>query len=169
MKTLWITLLLAVSVLAAAQQTGRAMPEFVLQDADGEIVTPEDLRGRPLLLNFWATWCGPCKEELPLFARVDAEAPDLRVFLVNLSEGRQRAVAFLEDLELDLKTAVDPFGGTDRDAEATLDVARRYRVRGMPTTYFVDAEGVVRSVRVGQVLPDALATELAGIGVQWQP
>lgn len=170
MRRRWIiTLALALGALAFAQRAGDAAPAFTLLDAHGEVVQPQAYRGAPLLINFWATWCGPCKEELPLFQEAYQETDELQVLLINLGEERDVAQGYLDAQQVTLRTAVDPYAGAGAGAEETGAVARRYRVLGLPTTVFVDAGGVIRDVRIGQVLPNQLADGLAKLDVTWRP
>lgn len=168
-RVTFITLALALAALAFAQRAGDAAPAFTLVDAHGEAVQPEDYRGGPLLINFWATWCGPCKEELPLFQEAYQDTDGLQVLLINMGEERDTAQNYLEEQQVDLRTAVDPYAGAGADAEETGAVARRYRVLGLPTTVFVGPDGVIRDVRIGQVLPNQLADSLAKLDVDWRP
>lgn len=172
--TRWLaSFVLAVSAVLAgltvAQGVGDPAPDFRLPTLEGEIATLDDFEGAPLMLNFWATWCPPCREELPLFQQVAAEASDLQVFLINAGESRERAERYFQANDLDMPTAVNPGTGRPADTEDTLDVARRYRVRGMPTTFFIDAEGVIQSVFVGEISATVLSERLAAIGVAWEP
>lgn len=165
---------LAIAVLATtgpafAQGVSEPLPDFQLLDMQGERVTVGDLTGAPLMLNFWATWCPPCREELPLFQEVAEQSPDLQVFLINAGESREQARRYFEANGIDLPTAVNPTTNRPTEAEDTLDVARRYRVRGMPTTFFVDADGIVRSIFVGEISERVLSERLLEIGVTWEP
>ena len=171
--------------LAAAQGVGSEAPAFSLIDASGESVTLADFQGTPLVLNVWASWCAPCVEELPFFQSIyDKVNPDggaadeqnLNLLLLNNGENPAEAVAFLQALGVTLPTALEPtkeqreaFKARGVALEDTADVLRRYRVRGMPTTFFIDAEGVVRGVKVGLLLPSEAPALLASIGVAWQP
>ena len=171
--------LLAVWGSALAQGIGREAPAFTLATADGEVVRLEELKGEPIVLNFWATWCPPCRAELPLFQRIGdevnaAEGSSVRFVLVNLSEPPSSADRFLQELGITLLALYD----APRDVrarhegvrfDATAEVMQRYRARGMPTTLFIDAEGIVRAVKVGEILPQEAPALLASIGVTWQP
>jgi len=172
-----VALLLSLS-LAAAQGVGIRAPDFTLMGAQGVPHSLSDLTGRPVLLNFWATWCPPCQEELPLFQRVAEEVGNdaLQVLLVNSGEGRARAEAYLQANDIGLETLVDAtreerqrFSSEDVQLDDTLEVLRRYRVRGMPTSIFIDASGVVQGVWVGLITPDKVAELLAEVGITWQP
>ena len=176
--------ILACATLAVAQGVGSEAPAFTLVDAQGESVSLEDFRGEPLVLNVWASWCAPCVEELPFFQQlysevngeVDADAESLNVLLLNNDENPAEAVAFLNDLGVTLPTALEPtkeqltaFKAQNISLDETSNVLRDYRVRGMPTTFFIDAEGVIRAVKVGLLLPSEASELLASIGVKWQP
>lgn len=177
---LLLTLLLALPPLAHAQaaRPGEPAPDFTLVDDDGAVVRLSDFRGRPVVVNAWATWCPFCIDEIPEFQRAhDALAPlgeQAPVFLlVNLDEPFEPAHAFLRD-EVDTtltglydateaQRADHPGVTFDRTREL---LTRTYRTRGMPTTFFIDAEGVLQRIKVGPVLSQAeLAELLAAIGV----
>ncbi len=128
------------------------------------MVRLSDFRGEPVLLNFWATWCPPCADELPLFEEVADETP-VTVLLVNMGEGQARAAAYLAANGLTLQTAAD----APASPEGTLEVARRYRVLGLPTSFFIGADGVLESVSVGPLTPQMVAERLGDIGVSWEP
>lgn len=170
----WLgSLVLAIFVMlggtSMAQGVGDPAPDFRLPTLEAEIATLADFEGGPLMLNFWATWCPPCREELPLFQQVAGEAPELQVFLINAGESRDQAERYFQANDLDMSTAVNPGTGRPPETEDTLDVARRYRVRGMPTTFFIDADGVIQSVFVGEISATVLSERLAAIGVAWEP
>lgn len=177
--TLRFTLLLALLLpLGTAQRAGEPAPDFTLLGQDGEVVRLADLQGVPVVLNIWATWCAPCIEELPLLQEASqalnaGEAPRVVFLLVNNNENPDAARRFLLEQNIDLLAGFDAVGA-ERQAlsepvDATLTVMRRYRVRGMPTTFFIDAQGVIRSIKLGLVTPEELSEHLGGIGVDWQP
>ena len=155
---------------AAAQGVGAPLVDFTLRDQHGELVTRDDLLGRRWLLNVWASWCPPCRAELPLLERAAAElADDVGLLLLNAGERAAVASGFLEAEGLDLRTLVDP-NARERGLEGTEDVLRRMRARGLPTTFFVDADGVVVQAFVGELTPSALAELLeTAFGVRWSP
>ncbi len=160
---------LAFAPLGVAQRPGDVAPDFTLTDGVGAAVRLSDFRGKPVLLNFWATWCPPCADELPLFQEVADETP-VSVLLVNMGEGQARAAAYLAANGLSLRTAVDGAGSAQPEgAEGTLEVARRYRVLGLPTSFFIGADGVVAGVSVGPLTPQTLAEQLLKVGVRWEP
>lgn len=158
--------------LSAAQRPGDAAPEFTLANGSGAVVRLSDYRGKPVLLNFWATWCLPCGEELALFQEVADETPELTVLLVNMGERWEQAAAYMEANGLTLQTAGDATGSgraQTEGAEGTLEVARRYRVLGLPTSFFIGADGVVESVSVGPLTAQSVPEYLLEVGVRWEP
>lgn len=183
----WGSSLVIIGLLSfsLAQGVGSAAQDFSLLDENGELIRLSDFAGTPLILNFWATWCAPCIEELPFFAQVHDEVnleskageSALNVLLVNNNESADKASSFLrEELDINLPVALDATKeqlGSFRDAGVMLDntlrVLRDYRVRGMPTTFFIDADGIVQGMKVGFLLPSEMPELLASIGVEWQP
>ena len=129
-----------------------------LLDLDGRPVRLADLRGRPVWLNFWASWCPPCQAETPTIRDLAAAyAPQgLEVIGVSVQEATEDDVrAYAEKYGLDYTVAADLAG----------DVFRRYRVYGLPTHYFIDEDGVIRSIVQGPVTPESAAANLAGLGL----
>lgn len=125
-----------------------AAPEFSLQTLDGRTVRLSDYRGQVVLLNTWATWCPPCRDEMP-----DLEAyyrqhqvDDFVVLAVNSQESAGTVAAFLEEHDFTFPVLMDPGGVVMRD----------YDVLGLPTSFFIDREGVVRGVWTGKLSPARL-------------
>ena len=170
-----MSLVLLLFSFTTAQGVGTPAPDFALVDRDGEVVSLADFQGTPLVLNAWATWCAPCVEELPLFQQisdeVNGEGVELGFLLLNSGEAPDAAAEFLEGLEVTLPAAFDATRerAAVLEVDETLDVLRDYRVRGMPTTFFIDAGGVIQGVKVGLLLPSEAVTFLESIGVSWQP
>jgi thiol-disulfide isomerase/thioredoxin len=135
-------------------------PDFALIDARDEklIRRLSDYRGKAVVLNWFASWCGPCKEEIPEFQKAQEVLGDQLVILgVDYLESAGKATGIL-----------DQFGGT---YPAVLDsngsVADHYRVKYLPTTYFIDRDGVVRDMHTGQITANALPGFLAKIGLSY--
>jgi peroxiredoxin len=137
-------------------QVGNLAPDFELDDLDGNPVRLSDLRGRPVMLNFWATWCGPCRSEMADIQSAYEEwaAEDLALLTVNMGGTSSQVAEFLEDEQLSLPVLLD----------TKQDVAGTYNVRYVPTTFFLDADGVIQAVKVG-AFPDrdSIETELEKI------
>lgn len=127
----------------APVKEGQPAPDFTLQTPDGETIKLSDLRGKPVMINFWATWCGPCKIEMPLFIDAYNKNKDNLVILgVDVQEQPAQVKAFAEQMGLTFPLVIDPTG----------EVSTIYQVRGLPTTIFVNAEGVVEAAHRGAIL-----------------
>ena len=161
-----------------AQGVGEPFSDFTMLDRTGEALAFAELMGTPIVFNVWATWCPPCREELPLLQRLSDEAnaheQGLQVILLNNQEAAEDAEAYLVENDIELFSFLDADRTTrERFAEEgivlnrALEVIRDYRVRGMPATYFIDHEAKVVSVYLGLLSPAILTEHLAGIGVAW--
>lgn len=119
----------------------QSVPDFELPLLAGGTISSEELRGRPVVLNFWASWCAPCREEMPLFEEIAAEFADegLVVLAVNVRDLEPDAVEFVDDLDLSLTTARDP---GNRLAESL-------EVFGLPQTFFITSEWEFLAVERG--------------------
>ena len=135
---------------------GKPAPDFVLEDLDGNLVRLSDFRGKTVVLNFWATWCPPCRAEMPaLQATYDQRLAqdDFVVLAVDLLfEDSAGAVAdFVDDFELTFPVLL----------ASEESVVRRYGVRGLPATFFIDRDGVLRDRALGPVFGDLLPLGIA--------
>ncbi len=138
-----------------ALQAGEAAPDFELKTIDGEDVALHDFRGQPVMLNFWALWCGTCIEEMLIFqTRFQQHSPGLIILAVEDGGPSADVRDFVQDEHL-----------TFRVLSGTNTVARSYNVFAYPTTFFVDADGTIQSVVVGSLSAAKLDAELAKIGV----
>ncbi len=143
-------------------EVGQPAPDFALLDVfDGTTVHKlSDFKGTPVVLNWYASWCGPCQEELPVYEQASTDLDgQVAFFGVNLLETQGKAQGILEDLGITFPTVLDPTGS----------VSDRWRVSLMPTTFFINADGVLVSENVGQVTKEVLATHLAELGVTYTP
>ncbi|MDR0669413.1 MAG: TlpA family protein disulfide reductase [Treponema sp.] len=158
MKRIAFALFLAVLIPACAEGPGLAVgkraPDVTLSAPGGLSAKLSDYRGKPVVLHFWATWCGPCIRELPLIAELDTRnSADLTVLAVNCAETDQEVASFLAGMKLNLNVMMD------RD----FLVSRTYNVDAIPQTYLIDSEGIIRSIRVGAYTPQELNRDLAAL------
>jgi cytochrome c biogenesis protein CcmG/thiol:disulfide interchange protein DsbE len=130
-------------------------PELALVDLDGKPVKLSDYAGKPVVLNYWASWCGPCRDEFPeLKAALDAHAADGLVVLgVLFKDDVAPAKAFMEKHGATWTTLADP----DNAA------ANAYRVVAPPTTFFIGRDGVVKDLQIGGMTGDQLTQHLGTI------
>lgn len=122
-------------------RVGDRAPDFTLTGTDGKVMRLSDLAGKGVILNFWATWCGPCRQEMPLLQQAyEAHGSEGLVVLgVDVGEQPAQVQAFLKELGLTFPTVLD----TDQET------SRLYRVYGLPTTFFIDRQGVINYVLIG--------------------
>ncbi|AXN41163.1 TlpA disulfide reductase family protein [Peribacillus butanolivorans] len=117
---------------------GAAAPDFSLKTLDGKQVNLSDYKGKKVMLNFWATWCPPCKKEMPDMQKYSQQAGDDVVILAVNIDPENDVQAFVEDngitftIPLDSQSAKDP-------------VNERYKILSIPTTYFIDSKGIIRN------------------------
>ena len=123
---------------------GDEAPDFLLTTTDNHDIKLSDYRGRPVMVNFWATWCGPCRLEAVALKAVSPKLSRLGVVLlaVSVKDSMENAQSYARDNDLDWVIPVDPTG----------TVAGYYNVRGIPTTYFIDEKGIVTSIKIGPFL-----------------
>jgi len=140
-----------------AQSPGAAAIDFRLKTLAGGTVTLAEYRGRPLLLNFWATWCKPCRAEMTdIIAAYNAHRDqDLQVLAINLTDQeRMKDVrTFVSELQMPFPVLLDEKG----------KVRKSYALRGVPTSVFIDSSGVVRFVNPGPITRELIERGLAAI------
>jgi len=131
---------------------------FNLNNLDGENVALSDYQGKAVMVNFWATWCPPCRNEMPLIQDFAAANQDnLVVLAINAGDTIVEVEDFVNSQSLDaLNFLLDP----------TSSVADLYRVPGLPTSLFIDAEGLLQGVHIGELNEAYLSEYLAEIGVK---
>lgn len=133
-----------------APQKGFRAPDFTLQTIDGETYTLSDLQGSAVLVNMWATWCPPCKAEMPAMQKVYEEYKDqgLVVLAVNstFQDTQSNIAPFIEEYSLTFPILLD----------TTSQVTRAYRVRSLPSSYFINRQGIITEVVIGGPMSEAL-------------
>ena len=126
---------------AQGTAVGNIAPDFTLAKLDGSKVRLSELRGQPVVINFWATWCPPCRDELPIIERVYAMYRDkgLTVLAVDLQEDSSTVQQFVTQKKMSTTVVLDSQGMA----------ARLYRVNAVPSTYFIDKDGIIRAKQIG--------------------
>jgi peroxiredoxin len=119
----------------------KAAPDFTLPTADGQQVSLQQYRGKIVFLNFWATWCIPCREEMPGLERLHQtyQAQDLAIISIDLKESADQVKAFFDKHSLSFPALLDQNGSVFRD----------YLVAGMPTTYLIGRDGTMLARGIG--------------------
>lgn len=128
----------------AAPRISGIAPDFEWNAPDGTTRKLSDQRGKTVVINFWATWCQPCREEMPAMERVAADS-DAVFLAVDLMEDGARVRAFMDSLGLARLTPL-----LDTDGAVT----RAYSVLELPETFFIDPKGVIQHIEHGQVMDD---------------
>ena len=146
MKIKNLTLGLLVTVFAATSLAssgleGQVAPDFALKSSTGENLRLSEYRGDVVMINFWATWCGPCRQEMPLLDELYTryERVGFSLLGVNIDDDSRRAMQMIEDLGVSFPVLFD----------ARKEVSELYEVEAMPVTVLVDREGNVRYVHHG--------------------
>ncbi len=130
--------------LEPAPIAGHPAPDFELKTLEGEVLRLSDFRGKPVIVNFWATWCGPCRAEFPDFQEASVDNADtLMIIGVNNTAADQVGLVgdFITEMGATFPIVLDESGET----------VKTYRILGLPTTVFVDADGVVNEVFTGPI------------------
>jgi peroxiredoxin len=136
------------SIIPVGYEVGDRAPDFSLQDINGDTWKLSDFRDKIVMVNFWATWCGPCKDELPLFQEIEASedwSGDLKIFAINIGETTDTVRSFVTSEGYTLTVLLDSDG----------KVAEEYGYipndinTPIPRTFFIDADGIIKEVKLG--------------------
>ncbi len=126
---------------AGPPEVGKLAPDLQLNTLDGQSIALSELKGTPVLLNFWATWCGPCRHEMPFLQQIYDERPEetLVLLTINIQESSSQVAQFMQSEGFSFTVLLDSNG----------NVAQRYNIHGIPTTFFIDKDGVIQEIKIG--------------------
>ena len=127
---------------------GALAPEFSLKSLTGDEIVLSKLQGRPVLINFWATWCGPCREEFPALVRAYKKYQDQGFVVIGVNFQDENSDAGVQTF---MRNTLVNFPIVRDVGER---VGRMYRIDGLPTSYFIDRSGVIRDMVVGGPMTD---------------
>ena len=141
--------------LSGVTMVNRPAPDFSLTTFEGAKISMEDLRGKPVIINFWASWCPPCRIEAPLLERTwRAYKNRGLIFLgINIQDRKEDALSYIREFDVTYPNGPDPTG------EITID----YGVSGLPVTFFISRKGEVVRRWVGAVEPGVLINSIEEI------
>jgi len=131
----------AISFVSFAKIRTEAAPDFVLKSASGKNIRLSELKGRIIMLNFWATWCGPCAEEIPHLIKIhnSLDPYDFELLGINLDEDQSKAIHLANKLNVNFPILFD----------VEKDVSKSFSVDAMPTTIIIDRSGKIRHINRG--------------------
>lgn len=156
------TLLLAFAVYAGSNTTNTAAPAFTGKTAEGRLINLADYKGKVVLLDFWASWCGPCREEFPFLVKLHEKAKKgaFTVIAINVDTEAAKMKEFLSQLE------TQPSFPVISDAQGKIPAM--FEIKGMPTTILIDKKGVIRYRHTGftEVEKEKLVDEVKTLMVE---
>jgi thiol-disulfide isomerase/thioredoxin len=134
----------------SAPQKGFYAPDFEAVTPEGDVFRLSALKGKPVILNLWASWCPPCREEMPALEKISHEYKTKGVIVIGLNmtaqDSRQAALDFIALNNLTFTNVLDEKG----------EAGVLYRAQALPSTYFIDSEGIIRDVIVGGPVSEAV-------------
>jgi len=140
-----------------APAVGATAINFELKSLDGKAVGLETFRGKPLVINFFASWCDPCRDEMPLLNQLASKAnkEGYAVLGIAVEDTRAAVTQYVEEAQLVFPVALD----------LNSTVKRAYRIFGPPATFFIDSRGVVQDIVIGPMTPERVREGLKKAGV----
>ncbi len=122
-------------------RVGNLAPDFQLRNLEGQAISLNSLKGSPVMINFWASWCGPCRAEMPYLQQIYEEwsGKELKLLTINIGESSSVASSFMQSYNLSLPVMLD----------TRQTVSREYNILGIPSTFFIDKDGIIQGVKVG--------------------
>ncbi|MDU4890753.1 MAG: TlpA disulfide reductase family protein [Clostridium sp.] len=139
---------------SSSEKQKNKAPDFTVYDEDMNEVKLSDFEGTPVVLNFWATWCGYCKDEMTYFQKASENFSEeqVKILMINMTDGRsetkEKAIEYMKNNNYTMNLLLD----------IDQEVANGYRVSGIPRTIFIDKDGYIREDKVGKIDADTLNT-----------
>lgn len=130
---------------SAGVEEGDKAIDFQLRNLEGKQVSLSDYQGKKVMLNFWATWCPPCKKEMPEMEKVHKENKDIVILSVNL-DPNQDVKGFMEKMNLTFPVLLDQEN----------EINKEYKVISIPTSFFIDSEGIIKQKHTGGMTYDQI-------------
>ena len=141
----------------APPSTGKSVPSFTLQQLGGASLSLSDLKGKPVVINFWATWCPPCREEMPLLDTYAARLQGRAIFIaINDDEDLQVVSPYVHQAGLKFPILLDPGG----------KINALFYVQSYPNTFFIDSDGILRAQHIGQMDETTLKRSLEALDIK---
>jgi cytochrome c biogenesis protein CcmG/thiol:disulfide interchange protein DsbE len=142
----------------SAPGVGAPAVPFDLKTLDGKSVGLASFRGKPLIMNFFASWCDPCREEMPLINELAAKSNkgDYSVLGIAVEDGRAAVTEYVKEVKLIFPIALD----------LNSTVKRSYRIFGPPATFFIDGQGILRDVVLGPISPERARAAMKKLGLE---
>jgi cytochrome c biogenesis protein CcmG/thiol:disulfide interchange protein DsbE len=143
-----------VKAQAGPKSSGLA-PDFTLQTFGGDSVTLSELRGQVVVINFWASWCPPCRDEAPYLEQTWREYKDQGVVFIGVDyvDTEPEALAYIEEFDITYPNGPD----------ARTEISQAYQIQGVPETFFVGVDGTLRGAKIGPLAPPELEERLTDL------
>jgi len=124
-----------------APQVGKPAPDFQFQGPDEQPISLSDLKGKPVLINFWQIRCDPCRREMPYLQQIydQWQGRGLVLLAINIGENPSQVAEFMQSQGLSLPVLLDSGGR----------IAQQYGIRAIPTSFFIDKDGIIQDIRIG--------------------
>lgn len=144
-------LLVMLALAALPTSSNRPIPAIAVQSLDGSPAHLPGFSGKPTVINLWASWCGPCRREMPVLEQAQQDNPDFNVVFLNQGEGRVTVEEFLRSTGLQLDNVL---------LDRTTEMGHVLGQRGLPVTLFYDAGGTLNDIRLGELSRGSLAQRM---------
>lgn len=153
MAVVLLGLLVTQGCTTTTQSTGLPAPDFTLKDLEGNQVSLSDFRGKTVFINFWATWCGPCRAEMPEIESIHQEYKDQDVVVIgiDLFEPEDAVRQYTQEGGYSWIFVIDTTG----------EVTANYEVTAIPTSFFIDSDGIIQAMNIGSMSKGAMEANLA--------